>query len=336
MLHGNTAATTRSILGESLRTASLRTTGLLLTGLALAGCSDGDGDNGTRQPDASPAADARQDVFEPVVHRYSAGAQGILVNAYLVETRNGVIAIDSTLTVSDSKALRQQLDDIGKPLLAVLITHGHPDHYNGITELVAGTDVPIVATAGVAQVIEQYDEAKEAQWTGVFGEEWPAVRTFPNQNVANGETLTFDGVGFTVTDLGAGESHADSYWVMDGKRAFIGDLVLYRMHAYVADGHTAEWLENLDRVEAALADVAVVYPGHGEPGGLDMIAWQRAYLEHYRTAVEELAAGQSTLTDDAKAELVQRMKTFLPTDALEFLIALGADAVAAELAEPAE
>jgi glyoxylase-like metal-dependent hydrolase (beta-lactamase superfamily II) len=328
MLHGNTFATTRI--------AGLRTAALLLAGLAVAGCGDGGGDNGTWQPDASPGADASPDGFQAVVHRYGAGPAGILVNAYLVETRNGVIAIDSTLTVSDSTALRQQLDAIGKPLLAVLLSHGHPDHYNGVTALVAGNDVPIVATAGVAQVIEQYDEAKEAQWSEVFGDEWPAVRTFPNQIVADGDTVTFDGVGFTVTDLGAGESHSDSYWVMDGKYAFIGDLVLHQVHAYVADGHTTEWLENLDRVEAALADVAVVYPGHGEPGGLDMIAWQRAYLEHYRAAVEELAAGQPTLTDEAKAELVQRMKAFLPTDALEFLIGLGADAVAAELAVPAE
>lgn len=328
MLHGNALATTRI--------AGLRTAGLLLAGLASAGCGDGGGDNGTWQPDASQSADASPDGFQAVVHQYSAGPAGLLVNAYLVETRNGVVAIDSTLTVSDSTALRQQLDAIGKPLLAVLLTHGHPDHYNGVTALVTGNDVPIVATAGVAQVIEQYDEAKEVQWSEVFGNEWPAVRTFPNQIVADGETLTFDGVGFTVTALGAGESHSDSYWVMDGKHAFIGDLVLHQVHAYVADGHTTEWLENLDRVEAALADVAVVYPGHGEAGGLDMIAWQRAYLEHYRAAVEELAAGQPTLTDEAKAELVQRMKAFLPTDVLEFLIGLGADAVAAELAGPAE
>lgn len=322
MFHGNALATTRI--------ASLRTAGALLAVLAIAGCDDGGGGDAPLQPDARPAD------FEPVVHRYSAGPAGILVNAYLVETENGVVAIDSTLTVSDSTALRQQLDAIGKPLLAVLLTHGHPDHYNGVTALVAGSDVPIVATAGVAQVIEQDDEAKEAQWSETFGAEWPAVRTFPNQIVADGETVTFDGVRFTVTDLGAGESHSDSYWVMDGTHAFIGDLVLHGVHAYVTDGHTTEWLENLGKLEAALADMAVVYPGHGEPGGLDMIAWQRAYLEHYRAAVEELAAGQPTLTDEAKAELVQRMKAFLPTDALEFLIGLGADAVAAELAEPAE
>src|SRR5436853_6960847 len=91
----------------------------------------------------------------PVIHRYAAGASGLFVNAYLVETPHGVVAIDATLTESDSKALRAKIDSIGKPLLAILITHGHPDHYNGVTNLIAGRAVPppVPATAGVDSVI---------------------------------------------------------------------------------------------------------------------------------------------------------------------------------------
>ena len=38
------------------------------------------------------------------------------VNAYLVETPGGVVVVDSTLTVSDARALRQRVDDLDKPL----------------------------------------------------------------------------------------------------------------------------------------------------------------------------------------------------------------------------
>ncbi|MGH9201005.1 MAG: hypothetical protein ACRD2A_07195 [Vicinamibacterales bacterium] len=51
-----------------------------------------------------------------VVHRFDAGEAALYVNAYLIETPHGVIAVDATL-------------------LAVLLTHGHPDHYNGVTNL---------------------------------------------------------------------------------------------------------------------------------------------------------------------------------------------------------
>ena len=75
---------------------------------------------------------------EARIHRYSTGPACALVNAYLVETQEGIVAVDGTLTVSDGRALRAQLEGLGKPLLAVLVTHAHPDHYGGIVELVGG------------------------------------------------------------------------------------------------------------------------------------------------------------------------------------------------------
>src|SRR3989475_11379723 len=156
----------------------------------------------------------------PVIHRYAAGASGMFVNAYLVETPHGVVAIDATLTESDSKALRAQLDSLGKPLLAVLLTHGHPDHYNGATNVLAARAVPppVLATAGVDSVIRANDAAKEAQWKPLFGDEWPAQRTFPSRIVRDGESVTFDGATFIVHALGPGESYSDSYWVLQGRR----------------------------------------------------------------------------------------------------------------------
>ena len=46
----------------------------------------------------------------PVIHRHTSSPNGALVNAYLVETTTGMVAVDSMLTVSDSRALRQRLE----------------------------------------------------------------------------------------------------------------------------------------------------------------------------------------------------------------------------------
>ena len=85
---------------------------------------------------------------QPVVHRFLVEHEGAFVNAYLVETAAGVVAVDSLLTVSESRAMRQALERLGKPLEAVLLTHSHPDHYAGLAQLVAGDDVPIIAPQG--------------------------------------------------------------------------------------------------------------------------------------------------------------------------------------------
>lgn len=207
-----------------------------------------------------------------------------------------------------------------------------------MTNLVAGATVPVLATAGVDSVIRANDAAKERQWRPMFKDEWPARRTFPSRIVRTRESVTFDGVTFTVHDLGPGESHHDSYWVMEGGQpaAFIGDVVLHGVHAYTADGHTAAWIANLDRLKAALGEMAAIYPGHGDPGGPELLDWQRRYLTTYRQAVGALARGQAVLSDSAKALLVARMGAFLPGSKLDFLIGLGGDPVAAELAAEAK
>lgn len=272
----------------------------------------------------------------PTVHRFTIGESGILANGYLVEGPTGVVAVDSALTVSGARGLRAQLDATGKPLLAVLLTHGHPDHYNGVGALVDGRgDVPILATAAVAQVIAESDAAKEAQWRPVFGDEWPARRVFPNRVVRDGETVTFDGIAYTVHDLGPGESHADSLWIMesDARDAFVGDEAFDGMHSYLSDGHGAAWLRNLDRLERELAGVRTVYPGHGAPGGLELLGRERAYLVAYREELREIApAGAATLTPEQKKALAAAMQARYPDAKVTFLIELGADPTAADLA----
>jgi glyoxylase-like metal-dependent hydrolase (beta-lactamase superfamily II)/quinol monooxygenase YgiN len=268
-----------------------------------------------------------------VVHRYSAGEAGVFTNSYLVETERSVVVVDATLTVRDAMAVRTKLDALGKPLRAILLTHGHPDHYNGARIIRGDSDAPVIATEAVNAVIRRDDAAKTNQWAPQFGSEWPAHRLFPTVTKKNDESIPIDGVRFTVHDLGPGESHADSYWVVSGQGktyAFIGDLVLNRVHAFVGDGHTADWLANLEKVRLALSGVTSVFPGHGEPGGLEILDWQRDYLNAYRTAVGELQRN-GQMGEAQKLELAQRMKAFLPTEKLAFFIGLGADAVTAEL-----
>jgi glyoxylase-like metal-dependent hydrolase (beta-lactamase superfamily II) len=284
---------------------------------------------------AGCAADAKGVVAPaPKVHQIQANEAGLLVNGYLVEGAHGVVAVDSALTITDSRRLRKEADALGKPLLAVLITHGHPDHYNGVAALISGHKVAVYATAPVAKVIRDDDAAKEKQWKPVFKDEWPAKRAFPDHEVKDGEKLTFDGMTFVAHELGPAESHADSYWELTGagRAVFIGDEVLNGAHAYTNDGHTAAWLANLDRLAKDLAGVAHVYPGHGAAGDASLFAWEKTYLTTYRAEVDKLRGGADTLSDAQRATLVEHMKAAYPKAALEFMIALGANTVAAELA----
>jgi glyoxylase-like metal-dependent hydrolase (beta-lactamase superfamily II) len=204
---------------------------------------------------------------EPAIHRYPGKQEGAFVNAYLVETESGVIAIDSLLTVSESRALRAALEELGKPLHAVLLTHSHPDHYGGLTELVAGDDVPIIAPQGVIDTIARDDDEKEQILRPMFGDEWAAERTFPNTPIHDGDSVSFDNVTFTVIDLGPGESPHDSPWILgqDERVVFLGDQIYDHKHCFLADGFHQQWLDNIEMLRARFPSDAVFHIGHGGP-----------------------------------------------------------------------
>jgi len=267
------------------------------------------------------------------IHTYTAAEAGLFVNSYLVEAADGVVLVDANLLLSDIRALAARIAALRKPLLGVFVTHAHPDHFNGLP-LLAGDGVPVYAAAEVADTIARIADAKRAQWQPVYGDEWPDHHRVPDRRLSNGDVVELGGLRFAVHTVGAAESHADSYIALDD-RAFIGDLAFHGTHPYTADGHTGEWLAALDTLVSTL-DGATLYPGHGTPGDAGLLADQRRYLMMYRETVGRLAAGAPTLTEGQRAELTAVMTRFLPGAPLTWMIGLGADAVAAELAqEPA-
>src|SRR5262245_43495998 len=268
------------------------------------------------------------------VHRFEAGL--FPVNAYLVETSTSVVVVDATLGVSDGKRLRSRVEAFDKPLAAVIGTHSHPDHYGGVTSLLAGADVPVYAVAGVNAVIRRDDATKEQILRPMFGDEWPAVRTFPSRIVQGGERVAIADAVFRVTDLGPCESPHDSLWRLEADgplRVFVGDLVYSHMHAFLADGFFDRWLINLDRATRELPTDATLFMGHGQPvTGHAILDWQAKLHPAVPGGPPVRRETRSSARRSPGGAVTARMKEFLPNDDLLFLMRLSVEPMRHRLA----
>lgn len=260
-----------------------------------------------------------------LIHRHAATTAATPVNAYVVESPDELVVVDATLTVADGRALRDRVAALDKPLAGVIITHAHPDHYGGLVELLAGRQhVPVHATQSVIDAIVRDDPVKEQILRPMFGDQWPARRTFPDTPVADGATLRLGRIALRVSDLGPGESPADSIWALSDGRVFSADLAYGRHHCYLADGFHEPWLANLDRLQSELPPGATLHPGHGLPCGLEVLDWQRGYIH---TMLHAIDTADWSDHDHARAQVAAHMRAYLPTETLAFLMELSIDAL---------
>jgi glyoxylase-like metal-dependent hydrolase (beta-lactamase superfamily II) len=272
---------------------------------------------------------------EYIVHTISSGPETFFTNAFVIETDHSLVVIDSMMTVSDAKIVREYINSMGKPLVSVLVSHGHPDHYNGVGEIIEGfADVPVIATVGVDEDIRRMDDAKEVKWKPHFGNEWPESRVFPNCIVDSGFSMNIDGIPFQVFELGPGESNCDIYWVIgeSHKTTFVGDIVFNGTHSYMNDGHSSMWLRSLDTLKERLSDVSMLYTGHGPHDVPDtLISDQKSYVNYYRELLSNFLINSNILSDSDKHKFISQVKDKYPGYGLDVFVEAGIESVANEL-----
>ena len=152
-----------------------------------------------------------------------------------------------------------EVEKRGLTVSAILLTHGHYDHYFAASAIMEKTGAPLIVPAGDAPLLTSgglgllFMSPAEAQKRAVT----------PSRLVEDGETVTTAGIDFRYMNT-AGHTPGSSC-ILAGGCVFTGDTVLYHGPGRTdleGGDESAIRRSYRDRLRA-LPDELIVYPGHG-------------------------------------------------------------------------
>jgi glyoxylase-like metal-dependent hydrolase (beta-lactamase superfamily II) len=184
-------------------------------------------------------------------------------NAYIVSDGKSAVIIDAPTTAIN--AAKQFIAEGGKPC-AILITHGHFDHIEGLPELAELTGAPVYISKADREKLTD-DTANRAVFH--FPGDFPHY-TGEVIELTGGERLTF---GDTVIEVIAVPGHTAGClaFIADNKYCFSGDFV-FKNGIGRTDFDDSDELDMYRSLRSFMhrSENLAIYPGHGPDTTLDI------------------------------------------------------------------
>ncbi|WP_167884253.1 subclass B1 metallo-beta-lactamase [Leptospira idonii] len=206
----------------------------------------------------------RENVF---LHRSVGSALGQLfsANGLVVVTGKGILIIDTPWTEEQTSFLiRETYKRFQKKISFVIATHGHGDRIAGI-RIFKENNIPVLSTSLTAA---------EAVKNGFMR---------PDPKLDLDPRLSLGKVGIEVYYPGHGHTKDNIIvWLPHIQLLYGGCFVksLESSHlGYIGEADLTKWNISLKSVKQRYPDAKIVIPGHGEPGGANLIDHSLFLLE---------------------------------------------------------
>ncbi|HEV2439677.1 MAG TPA: MBL fold metallo-hydrolase [bacterium] len=250
-----------------------------------------------------------------VVHTYTGGEDGFLVNTHVVEGPRRLVVFDAQFLRPYAHEAANMIEAIGKPVERIIITEGHPDHWFGAGVLHERfPTAPVFALEGVRNYVRDTGPAVLAARRATLGDVVPERTFAPTRVLGEGEE-TIDSIRFRFEKAIDAESAGALITTLpEGRSVFLGDIV-YRpnLPPVIVPLNLPEpsplrrvlsdWIGLVRAWEARADAFNLILVGHGDP--LDRAGFRRACA----ATAEYLITASDILTGAPSADaFAARMK----------------------------
>src|ERR1700722_10803791 len=225
-------------------------------------------------------------------------------NNIIIEMKDYLIVVDANFPSGAKLALADTKKISSKPVKYVFDTHHHGDHAYG-NPIWTQAGATTLAYKGVADEMKRYEPKR---WQEAAQKRKDVADL--HRTTAEPPKQTFDKNVFVIEDgtrrvefhyFGWAHTRGDGFVYLPKEQVLCtGDAVANGPHNYTADGNIGNW-PNVVKAAQKLK-VKHVLPGHGVPGGPEVLAGQALYMTELLKAVKAGIA-QGKKVEELKASL---------------------------------
>ena len=220
---------------------------------------------------------------------------GFRVASVIIEGKNEVVVVDTQWTLANAHRVLAEILEMDKPIKAIFISHGHPDHYFGTQVFTdAFPEAKVYALDYDIPVIADQFLPKLDHWKAEIGEYNMADRDI-NFTVYEDGCLDLDGFEIKAIEKCWGDLKWNSRVVIPSISTVIcSDIVFSDAHPFTCEvppmGGWDAWINELENIRKE--NFEVIIPGHAafdrpfDECGLD---YTKAYLEATKKYFEAAA-----------------------------------------------
>jgi glyoxylase-like metal-dependent hydrolase (beta-lactamase superfamily II) len=209
-------------------------------------------------------------------------------NNIIIEMKDYLIVVDANYPSGAQRTLADAKRISEKPVKYVFDTHHHGDHLYG-NPIWTQAGATTLAYIGVTEELNRYEPAR---WQSALKKR-DDVKAL-NRDAPEPPRQTFDKSPFVLKDstrevrfyfYGWAHTRGDGFVYLPKEKVLCtGDAVVNGPHNNLADANIGNW-PNVIRLAQRL-DVLHVLPGHGDPGGKDLLEGQLQFLTNLHKTVD--------------------------------------------------